>query len=362
MAIRGKSRVSCTDQSPAKRSMIAPAFQNKRATASFASPFAKATRVGLWGAFSFLAIAATSGVSADSLAQPPKASLESQAAAYIQFRQDVAKIEEIPFTSADTTREAHRLLGAHNSNDLTAGWMAYAALIAADTDEFKQAIEKRVKSNKRKSGTRLKGRDALLADLGENPSFGRKLDGANEAIDRVLKMTMADGARIVSLGEAFKQQAYAMQKTRWGKAKLSPAQKRLSEVKSFKANRPYPGAPEMPQSNGKSVAAPSLASLSGEWSPEWGANEETGSPEATSKAVMDRVLNLAVRYSIGALNPKVIEVYAQNRKSNQCLSMATLTLNQCIAATRTPYEEAFCLGEHGLNDVAGCIGWVAAAN
>jgi hypothetical protein len=39
--------------------------------------------------------------------------------------------------------------------------------------------------------------------------------------------------------------------------------------------------------------------------------------------------------------------------------MNTLTLRQCIAATRAPYEEAFCLGEHALIDTAHCVGWVA---
>jgi hypothetical protein len=41
--------------------------------------------------------------------------------------------------------------------------------------------------------------------------------------------------------------------------------------------------------------------------------------------------------------------------------MAKLTLDQCIAATRAPYEEAFCLGEHALIDIATCTGWVAGA-
>ncbi len=322
-----------------------------------------AARIACWGAASLTAFAATTGAGADSLAQPAQPALERQAAAYVQFRQDVAKIEGIPFTSAETTREAHRLLSAHNAQDLTSGWMAYAALLAAETEEFGDAIEAYVKSNKRKKGTRLKGRDALLAELGENPRFARKLKGSEAAIDRILKTTVADGARIVTLGEAFKQQAYAMQKTRWGKVKLSPAQKRLSEAHSFAASRPYPSTPDIPKrEGGKGVIAPSLTGLAGEWSPNWGAREAPGDADSTSDAVMDRILNLAVRYSIGGLNPKIVEVYSRNRKSNQCLSMATLTLNQCIAATRTPYEEAFCLGEHALNDVAGCIGWVAAPN
>lgn len=323
-------------------------------------PIAQTIRVGLWGALSLTAFAAMSGVSADSLAQPPQETLESRAAAYVQFREDVAKIEAIPFTSAETTREAHRLLSAHNSDELTVGWMAYAALIAADTEEFKAEIESRVKSTKRVRGSKLRGRDSLLAELGENPRLGRELPGADKAIERVLQMTLADGARITTLGESFKQQAYAMQKTRWGMARISPAETRLSEAHSFAAARPYPGAPSLPQSDSNGVATPSLASLSGEWSPNWGASTGIATADAQSAAVMDRVLNLAVRYSIGALNPQIIQVYGQNRKSNQCLSMSALTLNQCIAATRAPYEEAFCLGEHGLNDVASCVGWVAA--
>lgn len=74
---------------------------------------------------------------------------------------------------------------------------------------------------------------------------------------------------------------------------------------------------------------------------------------------MNRVLNLAARYAVSGVNEKTVSVYARNDKSNSCLSFAALTFKQCIAATRTPYEEAFCIGEHGLNDVSSCIGWVA---
>jgi len=77
---------------------------------------------------------------------------------------------------------------------------------------------------------------------------------------------------------------------------------------------------------------------------------------------MDRVLNLAARYAVGGLNPKIVSVYARNDRADQCLSMAALTLRQCIAATRTSYEEAFCLGEHGLNDIATCTGWIIGAD
>ena len=303
----------------------------------------------------------SSGAGAGSLAQPPAgAALEQQAAAYVQFREDVAAIEATPFTSAETTREAHRLLSAHNSNDLAAGWVAYAALLAADTEEFKDELTKRVKSRKRLKGTRLKGKDAFVAELSANPRMASELPGAEAAIERVLSMTVQDGARIVTLGESFKTQAYAMQKTKWGKARIKPSSVRLSDAEDFANARPAPATPSFPSPDKGGVAAPALANMEGHWAPNWGSNGDKGSvSEPNAQVVMDRVLNLAARYAVGAVNPKLVSVYAKNDKSSRCLNMSTLTLKQCIAATRTPYEEAFCLGEHGLNDVAGCLGWVA---
>ena len=303
---------------------------------------------------------ATTGVSADTLAQPKDNALERQAAEYIQFREDVAAIEAMPFNSAKVTREAHRRLGAHDSLDISSGWVAYAALVAADTPEFAEALQKEMKKKKRRG--KLGGRDGLLSNIAQDPSYVRGLNGADKAVDAVLAMTMRDGARISALGESFKSQAYAMQKTSWGKKRIESSQQRIKEAANYHKQRGRADAPNFDHSTNGGVTAPALASESGDWSADWG--EEAGKGrmnEANAKVIMDRVLNLAARYSTGAINNKIVEVYAKNNKSDRCLSMAKLTLDQCIAATRTPYEEAFCLGEHGLNDVATCTGWVAGA-
>ena len=159
-------------------------------------------------------------VGAETLAQPSNNALERTAANYVQFRADVATIEKAEFTSPSVTREAHRLLGAHEPEALIQGWMAYAALVAADTPEFAQSLQKEVKRSKRKKGTKLRGRDAFIANLAENPAYAMDLKGADAAIEAVLTMTIQDNARITSLGEAFKAQAYAMQKTKWGKKRI----------------------------------------------------------------------------------------------------------------------------------------------
>jgi len=317
-------------------------------------------RLAVTGAAALFAVAASSGVSAGSLAQPRDKALERQAAAYIQFRQDIAAIEAAEFTGPEVTREAHRLLSTHNANDLAAGWVAYAALIAADTPEFADSLQDEVSSRKRWKAYRLKGKDGFLAHLAQNPRYASGLKGADAAVERVLAMAVQDGARVVNLGEAFKNQAYAMQKTAWGKKQIGPSSKRLTEAEEFARARPAPIAPPFKPAEKGGVTAPALAALNGDWAPDWG---ETAGPgeisEKNAQVIMDRVLNLAARYATGAVNGKLVDVYARNDRSTKCLSMATLTLKQCIAATRTSYEEAFCLGEHGLNDVAGCLGWVA---
>ena len=311
-----------------------------------------------------IAVLSGGGVVAETLTQPEITALEETAASYIRYRQDVAAIEATPIDKASATREAHKRLAAHDPDALTAGWVAYAALVAADTPEFAAAIQKEIggkKKRRRKRGA-LQGRDALFAKLSQDPTYPRTLEGSQAAINRVLAMTAQDAGRFNKLGEAFKSQAYAMQKTKWGKKRISAPSKRISEANAYASSRPAAAPATSPAAN-EGVIAPMLASADGEWDHNWGASGASGRlNDKKAQAVMDRVLNLATRYAVGGVNDKLVDVYAKNTKSQRCLSMAKLTLTQCIAATRTPYEEAFCLGEHGLNDIGNCVGWVAGAD
>ncbi len=304
-------------------------------------------------------LAATT-VAADTLAQPKDNTLEREAANYIRFREDVAAIEAMPFTNAEVTREAHRRLAAHNADKLSSGWVAYAALVVADQPAFAEAIEEEIKKKPNRRKGELGGVQGLMSQAAQDPDYLRNLPGADEAVRAVLAMTVQDGARITELGEAFKTQAYAMQKTSWGKAKISPSQTRITEAASYGAKRGAPPAPHFAYALDNGVLAPSLANAQENWAADWGAGAGEGKmTEKNAEVIVDRILVLAARYSTDSLNPKIVQAYATNTKSERCLSMAKLTLDQCIAATRTPYEEAFCLGEHGLKDVAVCTGWVA---
>jgi hypothetical protein len=314
---------------------------------------------------SFLAFAIVGGATAESLAQPRDTSLEAAAAAYIAYREDVAALEATPIANAEAIREAHRRLAAHDSDALANGWVAYAALVAADTPEFRQSLQRELsgddgkKKKKKKGESSLSGVDAFNAKMAEDPGYPRTLSGANAAIARVLAMTANDLGRVSTLGEAYKTQAYALQKTKWGMAKLPPTAKRIEDADSYKRSRSAAVAPTLASTNEAGVFAPGLDSAES-WKSEWASGSSGGRiADDNAQVMINRVLALAAKYSVGATNAKYVETYAKNTKASNCLSLSALTLRQCIAATRAPYEEAFCVGEHGLNDVTRCLGWVA---
>jgi hypothetical protein len=120
------------------------------------------------------------------------------------------------------------------------------------------------------------GIDGLMSTVAQDPSYLRRLPGAKDAVEAILAMTVQDGARITELGEAFKAQAYAMQKTSWGKQKISPSQTRLDEAATYGRARAKPAAPVLTRAVDNGVIAPSLASAQGEWGADWGAGADKG--------------------------------------------------------------------------------------
>ena len=185
------------------------------------------------------------------------------------------------------------------------------------------------------------------------------LPGADAAIERVLEMTAADLGRVSTLGESYKAQAYALQKTKWGVAKLPPTSTRIAEADSYKRGRPALVAPTLAAATESGVTAPGLDAAEA-WKSQWGTGAGRGRiADDNAQVVMNRILALAAKYSTGTVNERYVATYAKNDKADNCLSLSALTLRQCIAATRAPYEEAFCVGEHGLNDVTKCLGQVA---
>ncbi len=291
---------------------------------------------------------------AQNLTQPEITPLEERAAKYIEFRNDVQMIDVTPIDSALVSRDAHNRLASHTPEDLSSGWMAYAALVAADTPSFVASVRKRVK--------RPKDRAQFLSELRTNPRSVRSLSGSQAAVEAVLMMAAKDATKIKAVGERYISDAYAMQNKGWAKKKLgSDGTSRLSEAESYAYSRARMSTPVLPASMDAGVRQPGLSTSPNSWTPSWSSVSAYPSANPRATPIMDRILVLATRYAVGDLTAPIVNGYAKSESSRRCHNTAKLNLDQCIAATRTSTEEVFCIGKHGLGEVSGCVGWVAGA-
>ena len=82
----------------------------------------------------------------------------------------------------------------------------------------------------------------------------------------------------------------------------------------------------------------------------------------TRGEALDRMASVAALQALDANDAPHASAISQliaDPRSRDCLEMAQLQLYQCMSAARFRYENAFCLGQHGLRDVGLCINAVA---
>src|SRR4029078_1889870 len=77
----------------------------------------------------------------------------------------------------------------------------------------------------------------------------------------------------------------------------------------------------------------------------------------TRAEALDRMAAVAALQALDAVSDHQSAVGAllADPRSHDCFEMAQLQLYQCMSAARFRYENAFCLGQHGLRDVGMCM-------
>ncbi len=289
------------------------------------------------------------------ISQPEMTPLEQRASAYVQFRADIDLLAATVVDSDQATRDAHNRLASHSPDMLSSGWVAYAALVAADDPAFAKSVQDEM--------VRMGGRDPFLSAIRQNPSMVLNFAGSDAAIDDILQFAAADATKIKTLSEVFISEAYSLQKVGWAKRKISPGMSRVDSARSWSYSRSSLATPYLPASMSYGVVQPGLASADALWTPSWGNSAASfGRRASDATPILARALNLAARYSVGDVDKEAVATFARNDRANKCLANAKMNLDQCIAATRTPYEEMFCLGKHGLGDVSSCVGHVASVD
>ncbi len=291
------------------------------------------------------------------------------AAIYGTFQADVTDVKQRPLDSAEDITDALNRLGGHNSDQLARGWIAYSALIASQDPDYRAAIRD-IES--------FYGREALQRGLRNDVSYAGGLDGAAEAVSAALAATDADSRRLSAAGAMVKEQAYSLQASGWAKGKIGDTAGLIARLQSATAvGQPVPvglrdafRAPDLEPMlvRAGSLGAPSL------WETVSGAagavrlptlsitpTQRAGYLRTGDRMITDRIATLAAYRitSTGDVAAGDLQLALSERGTAQCLNMAQLNLQQCIAAAHKHYEVPFCIGEHALTDVGECIGEVS---
>ncbi|MFN3214189.1 MAG: hypothetical protein ACE37M_13880 [Henriciella sp.] len=299
---------------------------------------------------------------------PQSDPLAKAAALYATYQGDVTDVKSNGFSSAGDIEDSLNNLGGHNPEQLTQGWMAYSALVAAQNPEFRAAVL---------DIEGYYGRDMLMSGMQNDIRYARTLSGGNAAVNQALTAVKADSSRLIGAAAFVKEQAYSLQGSGWAKGRLGNSKaKATSLFASTQTGIPARGslvqamhAPEISTvlSQAGQSGAPSV------WESVSGAASTIRVPSAVTsfgqsnriargkEPIADRITTLAA-YRVLNADPSVAGSMRQamsERETQACLNMANLNLQQCVAAAHKHYEVPFCIGEHALSDIGKCIGKVS---
>lgn len=304
---------------------------------------------------------------------PANADLTTAISAYAAYQNDVSELRTAQPTNADTLERAIDRVARHNRDELTQGWIAYGAQTAAQSPAFVQGV---------RDAASYYGRDAVIWAITVDPTYARGLRGGQEATRMMLDSTQADSQRIIAVADRYQELAYTLQRQRWANAVAPRQNDRVQRVRALGRE----GAPDdaVPTDVRPRLAVTPLSlsptndpsSYGGRrfWDAVRGGEqvvEVASTPVSyqwrvnpTRGEAIDRMAAVAALQALDATqtNQSAVSRLIADPRSRDCFEMAQLQLYQCMSAARFRYENAFCMGQHGLRDVGTCIGAVGQAD
>ncbi|MDX2235162.1 MAG: hypothetical protein NW200_11760 [Hyphomonadaceae bacterium] len=298
-------------------------------------------------------------------AGPPPEPLAAAIPAYAAFQSDITDLQNQSVANADELEAVLNRAAAQNRAALMRGWLAYGALTAAQSPRFVAEVRK-------VSGHY--GTTRFVRGLTLDPGYAQTLDGGADAARLALASARADGERVFTVGERYKQMAYGLQKQRWA-GQVAPQQP--ARVQRLRTLAEGAGARTVaPELTARLTAAAGSVSP---WSDPnqfgglsfWDAFRTTPAPSVAQIAAptytlrpnqdrvgaVNRMTTLAALYIVGATQDPAsqTERLLSEDSTKNCLELAQVQFYQCMSAARFRYENAFCLGEHALKDMGACI-------
>jgi hypothetical protein len=299
--------------------------------------------------------------------------LQTAITAYAAYHADVSELRARTPNNAATLETALDRVGRHNRDELTRGWIAYGAQTAAQSPAFVEGVRR---------AAAYYGRDAVIWAITVDPSYARGLRGGQEATRLMLDSAAADSQRILAVADRYQEYAYSVQRQRWANTVAPQQAARVNRIRALGRE----GAPDnaVPASYAPRFAVTPLSIQPASDPTAYGGRrfwdalrggadtvEVSSTPasaltrvNATRGEALDRMASVAALQALDAAdaNQSAVSRLINDPRSRDCFEMAQLQLYQCMSAARFRYENAFCLGQHGLRDIGACIGAVGQAD
>lgn len=301
--------------------------------------------------------------------------LAETAIPYGSYQTDVSSFKRDLESTADI-ENAMNMLGTHNAQRLASGWLAYSALLAAQSENFRKGVE---------DTDAYHGRERLLNGMRNSPAYTLSLAGAEDAMSRALGAGKADARRLDIAGEQVKQQAYTLQSLGWAKARLSgrPTDHANQIRTAATTGRPQAGNIRSiflsPDVDTTISSANALAGTTSLWDrlSQQPAGVGFQQPIPVNRGFQSRprqytirgerevsagnIATLAALKILGETQARTAFVSSalEDQQTQACFNQAQLNLLQCVSASRNVFERPFCIGVHALKEIGECIGDVS---
>lgn len=244
------------------------------------------------------------------------AQLERLAEHYLTFAQTAVRASESSSLASEATiaNSVDRLAALVNS-DLIDGARAYAVLQAARSPEFIAGVDAWGKS---------RGRDGFIAAITANPTWVRDIPGYDAGVRRASASLAASSRQVDAAAEVVRQASYTLQRERWTQR---PANKQAR-----------------------------LAAVRANWQQAYVATGlvlPNADPSQADRQVRDELMAAAALYIVRA-DAETLRMSGQG-SGQFCTRSAYLNTQQCLAASRFPYELTFCIAAHQVRETMRCV-------
>ena len=232
------------------------------------------------------------------------------------------------FANGQSVQAALKVGEDYNPHQLQEGVVAYAAVLALRNQTFVE-------------GVRAQARASQISGLIDQPDAVLRIRGADQAAMEVSATLRAQAQALLAAGRLIHQAAYTVQHQAWSKASVSEPARVLASAKALAARV------SAADDRAKRRLLDSLAAA-----PMSGPAGSAPAPEVVQGLALAAV---AILGGAGDGQEARLEPLLQDARGSDCLAMAKMNLNQCLAVAGPQYEDVFCLGQHAVEETGQCL-------